>query len=124
MGAPQYLGVADGRLESAVTCHRFCAGRLVVQPRRVQRLNHGQGTCVGESDGDKSPTESGDKSPHSKNVDATHFELGTTHTELYLVARMPVPKSQSNSLTLDTPIRSLPGVGPERLSQLTRLHIA
>ena len=49
---------------SAVTCHRFCAGRLVAQLRRVQRLKRGQGIRVGESDGDKSPTESGDKSPH------------------------------------------------------------
>src|SRR5207244_2067973 len=41
--ATSRVGGASQFLESAVTCHRFCAGRLVARLRRVQRLNRGQG---------------------------------------------------------------------------------
>jgi len=58
-------------LWSAVTCHRFFGGRLVGQHRRVQRTLLNKGSVSGKLDGDKSPAESGDKSPHSKRTSDT-----------------------------------------------------
>ena len=48
------------------TCRRFPAGRPVAKPGRIQRPVFGEGGAVCQFDGDKSPAESGDRSPRSK----------------------------------------------------------